>query len=519
MIILFFVGVAACSVYLISFLYKYVAWVSSPLWRSVPGPPRKSWLFGQFFTIMNQSFMKPHKEWIADAPPDTPMLHYSQLLGSHTFLLLDAELVKQVLHSPSHIPTPRFIKKFAILQRVLGKGLVMLEGPDWNRHRRILHPSFNERFLKQQLNRSVPGKVQKLVQFWRRAGVREINVAAHMSNLTLDVIGDIAFSHDFKGMDSIERWSEQESTDRLPELSDLLISSMNQVFRVSAYRVLLYVMKLSFLDRAGRRSDVAMNAAADQVIRRARALVQERSAASASTSRYEPKSILELLVDAKAGEDEKRSLSDVELRDEVKTFIVAGHETTSTWAYWALFALCQYPDVQQKVYEEVTEHANGDESMNLDVVEKMTYLDAFLKETLRFFPPVGMMFRFNTQEEALGGVQVPPDSRIIIPIHLLHRSPKYWDQPETFLPERWLSTGNAPYTHPMAFIPFSAGPRICIGYKFATMEAKLILAPLIRAFKFQLPDSLRDTKFELTTALTIKAKPDFKVLAVPRDES
>jgi cytochrome P450 len=212
-------------------------------------------------------------------------------------------------------------------------------------------------------------------------------------------------------------------------------------------------------------------------------------------------------------------LTDVELRDEVKTFIVAGHETTSTWIYWALFALCQYPDVQEKVHEDVMEQSESleGETMSLEVVEKMTYLDAFLKETLRFYPPVGTMIKHNTQPEVLGGVTVPTDSLLVIPVQLLHRSPLYWDQPESFLPERWLSAdASPPYKHPMAFIPFSAGPRTCIGYKFATMEAKLILAPLIRAFRFQLASSLRDTKFELRVSLTLKAKPDFKALAVPR---
>jgi cytochrome P450 family 4 len=310
----------------------------------------------------------------------------------------------------------------------------------------------------------------------------------------------------------------------LPEVSDQLVASMREVFRVSAYRVLMYLFRMPFLDFAGRRSDIAMNAAADQIIQRVREIVRTRIAdPSASTgpsaSKYEPKSILELLVDARTGGDEKRRLTDVELRDEVKTFIVAGHETTSTWIYWALFALCQYPDVQEKVYEDVMEYAESveGEAMRLDVVEKMAYLDAFLKETLRYYPPAGMMIRHTAKPDVFGGVSVPSDSIVVIPVQLLHRSPIYWDQPESFLPERWLSADRSPpYKHPMAFIPFSAGPRVCIGQKFATMEAKLILAPLIKAFKFQFPGSLRDAKFEFRLSLTVKAKPDFRALAVPR---
>ena len=238
----------------------------------------------------------------------------------------------------------------------------------------------------------------------------------------------------------------------------------------------------------------------------------------------------------------QKHLNQQELRDELKIFIFAGHETTSVWCYWCCFALSKYPDVQQKLYDDIIticperqkeggEGNHDDDPITVEMINKIPYLDAFMKEVLRMYPPVGLIFREVAKNEIFEDtstncdVTIPKGTLIGIPIHLLHRHPKYWDQPDTFLPERWLkrSTSNDdssnmktgktefPARHQCAFLPFSTGPRNCIGYQFATMEAKLILAPIVRAFVLELAPSLKNVEFQFTSLPTLKAKPDFKM--------
>ena len=143
----------------------------------------------------------------------------------------------------------------------------------------------------------------------------------------------------------------------------------------------------------------------------------------------------------------------------------------------------------------------------------MEYFDSFLKEVLRLYPPVGLQMRRTAFDENWKGFVIPAKTRFMIPVHLLHRHPKYWKDPEVFRPERW-SSGDEP-THKFAYIPFSAGGRYCIGQRFAQMEAKLIMAN-IRAFQIQLAPDQRDTEFTFTVTITTKSKPNVKIVAKPR---
>mmetsp|Transcript_24121 Transcript_24121/g.23169 ORF Transcript_24121/g.23169 Transcript_24121/m.23169 type:complete len:151 (+) Transcript_24121:704-1156(+) len=144
------------------------------------------------------------------------------------------------------------------------------------------------------------------------------------------------------------------------------------------------------------------------------------------------------------------------------------------------------------------------------MVNQMSYFNAFMKEVLRLYPPVGLTHRHSTREETFNGFKIPARTRIAIPINLLHRDPKYWSNPDDFMPERWLKE-DFPASNKNAYLPFSTGPRNCIGYQFSTMEAQLIMAPLLRSFIFELAPSLRDTEFSFTSLITMKANPDVKI--------
>lgn len=259
-----------------------------------------------------------------------------------------------------------------------------------------------------------------------------------------------------------------------------------------------------------------MNDAADDVIIRARK----------ASKNMKSKSLLQLLFDAQEKEVRGQKLKDVELRDETKTFLLAGHETTATWLYWAVYALAKYPDVQEKLYREILRsipQTQADEDITVEQVENAEYLVAFLNEVLRLYPPVGFLERFNRKEENFCGYTIPVGTRLVISPHLLHRNPKYWKDPEIFLPERWIRTSDninnendGGKNKGFAFIPFSAGSRNCIGQRFSSIEALLIMAPIVRTFRIEIAPSVRNEEFQFTTRVTMKAKPDLKIVVKRR---
>lgn len=499
--------------------------------KVIPGPDCGFWL-GQLPTIRKEPFMAPHKIWWKEIGYDAPIMRYSSALGQNMIAVFDPEIIKEILTAPASKNDCRFFKPIFFLPTILGQGLVTLEGEEWMKHRRLITPAFSVSYLKDALNACVPEKVMTFLKHWIDAGVgQEIDVATHLSALTLDVIGDAGFSYDCNGLSGIEAWAEsakqhKESGEETapPELTDPLITSMTALMKPDFFRMCLYLSGFGKLDGLLNPKTIrvknALNEAVDGIVTNAR---QGALQNGAQNGKSKTKSLIHLLLNAKdpdTSDPSKPGLSDMELRDELKTFLLAGHETTSTWMYWAMFAMAKYPDAQEKLYQDVMAHAPKDlaDPITLEQAESMEYLSDFLLEVLRLFPPVGMMVRLNRSDEKFAGYTIPKNTSFVIPVHLLHRNPKHWTDPETFSPERWVeskaSTGID--TRGFTFLPFGAGGHNCIGYKFATYEAKLILAHMVRALRVETAPSQRETQHTFTTIITMKAKPGLKVAVKPR---
>ena len=486
---------------------KSVSWYFSPLWR-IPGPKGQSFLFGSFPSIRNEPFMEPAKRWWKEAGFDAKLLHYTQLFGRPNIIVLDKAIVKEILTAPSGRNDARFVKRYEIVRELVGTGLITLEGEDWMRHRRIIQPSFSGPYLRDMLNKVVPPKANRLVEFWKESEGREIDVASHVSAVTLDVIGEVAFSHSFHGMEEIAKWVKDEGSTKLAELQDPFISAILESFNPNLMTIILNLFGMISLDSKlnpkSRKYSKLLYKAAHEVV------------TNAAKNPEPNKSLLQLMLNAEDPDSTSaRKLNHSELIDETKTFLVAGHETTSTWCYWALYALARHPDIQEKVFCDIEKHCkNGSDPITSEMVNEMEYFHAFLQEVLRLYTPVGLIVRQNVRAERLGGYEIPKDTRITIPIHLLHRHPHYWEEPESFKPERWQNMDEERIR--FAFLPFSAGGRNCIGQRFATIEARLILSPLVRKFRFQVAPSQRDTIFTFTNFVTMKSKPALKMVVQSR---
>lgn len=431
-------------------------------------------------------------------------------------MTLDADCVKHILTS-KYDKDPLYMKNYTVIKRCLGDGLVTADGTSWHRRRRIIQAAFHNKFLEKSLSCVVPGLVDRLIQSWKAAG-KDIDLAKHFSAITLDVLGQVAFSHDFQAISAVEKWSSDNNPS--VKLHDPLLDALNKELLPNTFRMLLACFNLHHFDdkiiRSTRENRRVLNEAVENIAKNAKiSYSQPRSRESGRK-----KCLLELLLDAEAKDEHSghgnRSLSFKELQDETKTFLFAGHDTTSTLCSFAVYCLTQYPRIQKLVFEEITKHASTTGPITLDMIGKMTYFDAFLHEVLRLHPPVGVISRALSRTTNLLGEPLPAGLRIQIPIKLLHRHPKYWTDPEEFKPERWLEQDEK--FHRFAFLPFSTGGRNCIGQRFAMYEAKLILAPIIREFEVTLSPSQENVEFKYVNFISLKSIPSVKVRAKQRSK-
>jgi cytochrome P450 len=178
-------------------------------------------------------------------------------------------------------------------------------------------------------------------------------------------------------------------------------------------------------------------------------------------------------------------MSDQQLRDEAITLFFAGFETTARTLTWSWYLLGQHPEIQQKLREEAQQVLGDGHLPTRDDLEKLTYTRMVVDETLRIYPPTAMVARQNIEADEIGGYKIPPMSVLSLSPYIVHRYPQYWPDPERFDPERF-SPENSAGRPKSAYIPFAAGPRICIGNSFALMEMVYALAMTTLHFKLEL---------------------------------
>ncbi len=185
---------------------------------------------------------------------------------------------------------------------------------------------------------------------------------------------------------------------------------------------------------------------------------------------------------AAVGDDDSDRMTNAQLRDEVLTVVLAGHETTANLLSFAFLVLSERPELASRVQEEVA-RVIGDRTPTLDDLPKLSLTTRVLEETLRLYPPAWIFEKQALTADTLCGYRIEPKTIIAIAPYVLHRHPKHWSDPERFDPDRFLperSQGRSKF----AYLPFGGGPRFCIGNAFAMMEAQIIVAMVMRAFEF-----------------------------------
>ncbi|KAL7646985.1 UNVERIFIED_CONTAM: hypothetical protein RMT77_002242 [Armadillidium vulgare] len=213
--------------------------------------------------------------------------------------------------------------------------------------------------------------------------------------------------------------------------------------------------------------------------------------------------------------EENEDLSDEDIREEVDTFMFAGHDTVAASLNWTLYLLGCHPEIQNKVYKELEAiFGKSDRAAASSDIREMKYLECCIKESLRLFPSVPVYGRELKENLVVGEYVLPKETNAFVITYQLHRDPDQFPDPNSFKPERFLSE-NSVKRNPYAYVPFGAGPRNCIGQKFALMEEKVVLSTFLRKFRVESLQKMSDLK--LTGNIILRPEKETLVRIFPRD--
>lgn len=395
-------------------------------------------------------------------------------------LVSDPELMAEVL-----ITRQSAFSKSNVLRVVLGSGLVTSEGELWRSERRLILEAFHRACLPEYSRVAIRHTERTLAQ-WRPGETRD--VYRNMTALTVGVAAEAFFG--------AELGAERNTLlDALQVAFDAFIVIASQAFLVPAW--VPTPNNLRF-----RRAVRALHRIVDSII-------QQRKSRAADGSSC-PRDLLAILLEAQQSEP---SVTDQLVHDEVMTFLLGGHETTANALAWTCYLVGQHPDVQTRMAAEARDLLAG-EIPSFEHLPSLSYTEKVMKESLRLYPPGWYMTRKALEDLELGGYRIPKGTTMVMNLWGLHRDSRYYADPESFNPDRWTPefTRSLP---PLAYMPFGAGPRRCIGASFAQMEMLTVLAGMAQRFQW---DLLPDQVVTPVAATTLRPLEGIKVVLRERNQ-
>ncbi|XP_062991790.1 cytochrome P450 4V2-like isoform X1 [Elgaria multicarinata webbii] len=397
-------------------------------------------------------------------------------IGPLPFLVLyHAETVEVVLNSSKHIEKA---DSYKFLHPWLGTGLLTSTGGKWRSRRKMLTPTFHFTILDDFLdvmNEQAHILVQKLE---KHVDKEPFDCFLDITLCALDIICETAMGKNIGAQND----KDSEYVQAVYRMSDLIHHRQKSPW---LWNDLIYLLFQE--GREHSRSLKILHSFTDQVIaEKAQELKNQEQHKSEAVGNGEQRrdkkrrAFLDLLLNAT--DEAGKKLSYLDIREEVDTFMFEGHDTTSAAMTWTIYLLARYPEVQRKVHNELDEIlGDADHHVTLDELKKLRYLECVIKEALRLFPSVPFFARTLSEDCCIGGHKVCKGLDVIIIPYALHRDPDTFPEPEEFRPERFFPE-NLAGRNPYAYIPFSAGPRNCIGQRFAQIEEKTVLATILRHF-------------------------------------
>jgi cytochrome P450 len=385
------------------------------------------------------------------------------------YQIADPELAHEVLVERA----TQFYKgniMYRVLRPFLGNGLLTSEGDFWKRQRKLAQPAFHYKRIASYAD-TMTQHTHALLKTWQIGETRMID--REMMKVTLSIVNKTLFNVDISA-----------EADRIGDAMNVILHAANENMNA-------VVALPAWIPTPKRYHQKRMIAQLDALIQQ---FISERRATKADNG-----DLLSMLLLAQ--DEDGQGMDDKQLRDEVMTMFLAGHETTANTLTWTFYLLSQHSDIKQRLYAEI-DRVLGDRTATLQDLAQMPYLEMVLKESMRLYPPVPAVSRSPYADQEVGGYTLPKDAVMQISIYAMHRSTRYWQNPDIFDPERF-SVENEARIPRYAYLPFGGGPRVCIGNQFAMMEAKLLLVTILQQVDLELVPNHQVIPEQL---LTLRAK-------------
>ncbi|MBI4747359.1 MAG: cytochrome P450 [Acidobacteria bacterium] len=363
-------------------------------------------------------------------------------------------------------------------KNLLGEGLLTSEGDFHRRQRRLSQPAFHRDRIA-SYGKVMVERALQMRETWQE-GV-PIDVAQEMMHVTLAIVAKTLFD---ANVDS-----------EADEIGEALTTSLELFvkFMVMPFGELIQKLPLPANKRFAKAKE-RLDATIYRIIEERRKMVEDRG------------DLLSMLLLAQDAEGDGTGMTNEQLRDEVLTLFLAGHETTANALTWTLYLLSQNPEVEAKLQAEVDAILNG-RAPTVAEMPQLKYAEMVLAESMRLYPPAWVIGRRNKTAYQIGDYFIPPRSIFIMSQYVTHRDPRFFDRPEVFDPQRW--TPEARSLRPkFSYFPFGGGPRLCIGESFAWMEGILVLATIIQRWQLQL---VAGHQIETQALITLRPKHGMKM--------
>jgi cytochrome P450 len=401
-------------------------------------------------------------------------LSYMQFLHHHVYMVKDPEDIFGVLVTDNR----KMMKGQATheAKRLLGEGLLTSNGDLHRRQRKLLQPVFHPDHLKRQGTIAVRHATD-LSARWKDGDT--INVGEDMMHVTLRILGDAILDFDLSS-----------HVHTFADALDAAVDMVEQVLR--PWGPMLEKLPIPVMRRFRATRD-HLYAVCDEIIEKKRANLNGSD------------DLISLMLHKQA-ELGDEVLPDLQIRDELVTIILTGHETLTQQLTWTFYLLGRHPDVVAGLQEEI-DSVVGDETPAIEHLAALPYTEKVLLEAMRVFPPVYALQRRNLVDYEVGGYPVPEGSILVCSQYLLHKSERWFDEPARFDPSRWTDEFRESLPG-MCYFPFGRGPRACIGEAFAMVEARLLLAVLFQQW------GVKGVPGEVGTVSSISLRPDGPVRVV-----
>lgn len=425
----------------------------------------------------------------------------------------DPSVAQAILSTSKHTTkAPLF---YDLLRAWLGDGLLIAQGEKWRWRRHLMTPAFHFEILSQFAD-IMHEQADALVDVLRAksADGQPIDFFHYITKSALDIIGETAMGCKIGALAD----GDGANKEYVRAVYDVTVGLLNRL--MEPYLLVDWIFYLMPQGRAFVRDLKILHDFSGRVIAERRALRAASPSRADGTAQEPPRSgraprqaLLDLLLDATDPATGK-PMTDQEIKEEVDTFMFEGHDTTAAAIAWAVHLLGKHAAVQERLRNEVDDLyaslAPGERPTMEMLKSRVPYLDCFLAECLRVYPSVPVISRQLTEDLDVDGITIPKGVSTTINIYALNRHPAYWKDPDTFNPERFLPEADKD-RHRFIYLPFSAGPRNCIGQKFAHLEEQIIIMQIVRNFEIESmqkdPPTIADVILRPKEGVIVKLTP------------